>query len=48
MSSAAEQGHPYVRQIRRDARERTMTMPKQIPCLWFDGTAEQAAEHYTS
>jgi predicted 3-demethylubiquinone-9 3-methyltransferase (glyoxalase superfamily) len=23
-------------------------MPKQIPCLWFDGTAEQAAEHYTS
>ena len=23
-------------------------MPKQIPCLWFDGTAQQAAEHYTS
>jgi predicted 3-demethylubiquinone-9 3-methyltransferase (glyoxalase superfamily) len=23
-------------------------MPKQIPCLWFDGTAEQAAEHYTA
>jgi predicted 3-demethylubiquinone-9 3-methyltransferase (glyoxalase superfamily) len=23
-------------------------MPQQIPCLWFDGTAEQAAEHYTS
>ncbi len=23
-------------------------MPKQIPCLWFDGTAEQAAQHYTS
>jgi predicted 3-demethylubiquinone-9 3-methyltransferase (glyoxalase superfamily) len=23
-------------------------MPKQIPCLWFDGAAQQAAEHYTS
>ena len=23
-------------------------MPKQIPCLWFDGTAEQAAQHYTA
>jgi predicted 3-demethylubiquinone-9 3-methyltransferase (glyoxalase superfamily) len=23
-------------------------MPKQIPCLWFDGTAEEAAQHYTS
>jgi predicted 3-demethylubiquinone-9 3-methyltransferase (glyoxalase superfamily) len=23
-------------------------MPTQIPCLWFDGTAEQAAQHYTS
>ncbi len=23
-------------------------MPKQIPCLWFDGQAEQAAEHYTA
>ncbi|MGR7027997.1 VOC family protein [Geodermatophilus sp. URMC 62] len=23
-------------------------MPKQIPCLWFDGRAEEAAEHYTS
>jgi predicted 3-demethylubiquinone-9 3-methyltransferase (glyoxalase superfamily) len=23
-------------------------MPKQIPCLWFDGTAEDAAKHYTS
>ena len=23
-------------------------MPKQIPCLWFDGQAEEAAEHYTS
>jgi predicted 3-demethylubiquinone-9 3-methyltransferase (glyoxalase superfamily) len=23
-------------------------VPKQIPCLWFNGTAEQAAEHYTS
>jgi predicted 3-demethylubiquinone-9 3-methyltransferase (glyoxalase superfamily) len=23
-------------------------MPKQVPCLWFDGTAEQAAQHYTS
>jgi predicted 3-demethylubiquinone-9 3-methyltransferase (glyoxalase superfamily) len=21
-------------------------MPKQIPCLWFDGQAEQAAQHY--
>ena len=21
-------------------------MPKIIPCLWFDGQAEQAAEHY--
>jgi predicted 3-demethylubiquinone-9 3-methyltransferase (glyoxalase superfamily) len=23
-------------------------MPQQIPCLWFDGTAEEAAQHYTS
>jgi predicted 3-demethylubiquinone-9 3-methyltransferase (glyoxalase superfamily) len=23
-------------------------MPKQIPCLWFDGKAEEAAQHYTS
>jgi predicted 3-demethylubiquinone-9 3-methyltransferase (glyoxalase superfamily) len=23
-------------------------MPKQIPCLWFDGTAQQAAELYTA
>jgi predicted 3-demethylubiquinone-9 3-methyltransferase (glyoxalase superfamily) len=23
-------------------------MPKQIPCLWFDGQAEEAAQHYTS
>jgi predicted 3-demethylubiquinone-9 3-methyltransferase (glyoxalase superfamily) len=23
-------------------------MPKQIPCLWMDGTAEQAATYYTS
>ena len=23
-------------------------MPKQIPGLWFDGQAEQAAQHYTS
>jgi predicted 3-demethylubiquinone-9 3-methyltransferase (glyoxalase superfamily) len=23
-------------------------MPKQIPCLWFDGQALQAAEHYVS
>ena len=23
-------------------------MPKQIPCLWFDGRAEEAAKHYTS
>ena len=23
-------------------------MPKQIPCLWFDGRAEEAAQHYTS
>ena len=23
-------------------------MPKQIPCLWFDGQAEEAAKHYTS
>jgi len=22
-------------------------MPATIPCLWFDGQAEQAAEHYT-
>jgi predicted 3-demethylubiquinone-9 3-methyltransferase (glyoxalase superfamily) len=21
-------------------------MPKTVPCLWFDGQAEQAAEHY--
>ncbi|MCW2580681.1 MAG: 3-demethylubiquinone-9 3-methyltransferase [Blastococcus sp.] len=23
-------------------------MPKQIPCFWFDGQAEEAAKHYTS
>jgi predicted 3-demethylubiquinone-9 3-methyltransferase (glyoxalase superfamily) len=23
-------------------------MPRQIPCLWFDGQAEEAAAHYTS
>ena len=23
-------------------------MPTQIPCLWMDGTAEEAATHYTS
>ena len=23
-------------------------MPEQIPCLWFDGKAEEAAAHYTS
>ncbi|SNS46484.1 Glyoxalase superfamily enzyme, possibly 3-demethylubiquinone-9 3-methyltransferase [Geodermatophilus pulveris] len=23
-------------------------MPTQIPCLWFDGRAEEAAAHYTS
>ncbi|WP_346623053.1 VOC family protein [Blastococcus montanus] len=23
-------------------------MPQQIPCLWFDGCAEDAAAHYTS
>ena len=23
-------------------------MPKQIPCLWFDGQAEEAAQLYTS
>jgi predicted 3-demethylubiquinone-9 3-methyltransferase (glyoxalase superfamily) len=23
-------------------------MPKQIPCLWFDGQAEEAAAHYVS
>ena len=23
-------------------------MPKQVPCLWFDGQAEEAAAHYTS
>ena len=23
-------------------------MPKQIPCLWFDGRAEEAAQLYTS
>ena len=23
-------------------------MPKQIPCIWMDGTAEEAANHYTS
>ena len=23
-------------------------MPKQIPCFWFDGQAEEAAQHYTS
>jgi predicted 3-demethylubiquinone-9 3-methyltransferase (glyoxalase superfamily) len=23
-------------------------MPQQIPCIWMDGTAEEAAEHYTS
>jgi predicted 3-demethylubiquinone-9 3-methyltransferase (glyoxalase superfamily) len=23
-------------------------MPKQTPCLWFDGQAEEAAAHYTA
>ena len=23
-------------------------MPKQVPCIWMDGTAEEAATHYTS
>lgn len=23
-------------------------MPKAVPCLWFDGQAEQAAAHYTA
>ena len=23
-------------------------MPRTVPCLWFDGRAEEAAEHYTS
>jgi predicted 3-demethylubiquinone-9 3-methyltransferase (glyoxalase superfamily) len=23
-------------------------VPKQVPCLWFDGQAQQAAEHYTA
>ncbi|MGI8695486.1 MAG: VOC family protein [Mycobacteriales bacterium] len=23
-------------------------MPKTVPCLWFDGQAEQAAEHYVA
>ena len=23
-------------------------MPKQLPCLWFDGRAEEAAEYYVS
>ena len=23
-------------------------MPTQTPCLWFDGQAEQAAQHYTA
>ena len=23
-------------------------MPEQIPCLWFDGQAEEAAQHYVS
>jgi predicted 3-demethylubiquinone-9 3-methyltransferase (glyoxalase superfamily) len=23
-------------------------MPQQIPCLWFDGRAEEAAQHYIS
>ena len=23
-------------------------MPKQVPCLWFDGAALPAAEHYTA
>ena len=23
-------------------------MPKTVPCLWFDGAAEQAAAHYTA
>jgi len=49
MSSAAGPGHHCVRNSRKGRRpERAMTMPKQIPCLWFDGQAEQAAEHYTS
>src|SRR4051794_40153368 len=30
------------------AELRGSVMPKQVPCLWMDGTAEQAAQHYTS
>jgi len=32
--------------IQNDQKE--TSMPKTIPCLWFDGQAEQAAEHYLS
>jgi predicted 3-demethylubiquinone-9 3-methyltransferase (glyoxalase superfamily) len=30
------------------ASEKGRPMPKTVPCLWFDGQAEQAAAHYTA
>jgi predicted 3-demethylubiquinone-9 3-methyltransferase (glyoxalase superfamily) len=49
MSSAP----PPRSQVLKDAtgdigQEGTKTMPKTIPCLWFDTEGEAAAEHYTS
>src|SRR5688500_7401001 len=46
MSPGPSQGLPISR--RTAGPERGPAMPKQIPCLWFDGQAEEAAQHYTS
>src|SRR3954454_24538822 len=47
MSSRPWRGH-HVDAGSVPDQERGLHMPKQIPCLWFDGQAEQAAQHYTS
>src|SRR3978361_745012 len=46
MSSGAGQGLPMSRPPA--VAERRRAMPKQIICLWFDGQAEEAAQHYVS
>ena len=38
----------HLQPARTAGPERGRVMPKQIPCLWFDGTALPAAEHYTA
>src|SRR5215468_4460458 len=48
--SSARDGCQKLRAVRCPrTRKRGPTMPKTVPCLWFDhGQAEQAAEHYVS